>query len=120
MSSTVVRNDFKMLMTGIMRSSVLLGLLLLGACSSPQIQSNSGPDVRRDCARLIAMRGIPDQHMSYRLRELLVTILKRENLDGGGNTGHKPVYAFRFCRAYLGLPLGRVQDRPQKDPTLDL
>ena len=120
MSSTVVCSDPKMAVTGIIRSSVLLGLLLLGACSSPQIQSNSCPDVRRDCARLIAMQGIPDPQMSDRLRKLLVTILKRESLDGGGNTGNKPVYAFRFCRAYLGLPLGRVQAKPQKDQTLDL
>ena len=116
----MVRDIAKVPVKGIIRSTVLLGLLLLGACSSPQIQTNSAPDIKRDCARLIAMQGIPDQQMSGRLRELIVTILKRENLDGGGKTANKSVYAFRFCRAYLGLQLGRVRVNPQKDPTLNL
>ena len=120
MSFTVVRDIAKLPVKGMIRSTVLLGLLLLGACSSPQIQSNSGPDIKRDCARLIAIQGIPDQQMSGRLRELIVTILKRENLDGGGKSANKSVYAFRFCRAYLGLPLGQVRVNPQKNQTLDL
>lgn len=120
MSFTVVRDVAKLPVKGIIRSTVLLGLLLLGASSIPQIQSNSGPDIKRDCARLIAIQGMPDQQMSGRLRELTVTILKRENVDGGGKTAKKSVYAFRFCRAYLGLQLGRVRVNLQKDHILDL
>lgn len=101
-------------------TSLLVVALLLGACSSPEIPQSSGPDIQRDCARLMAMQGKPDDQMSSRRRDLALTILRREDLGSEGEKGNNLAYAVKFCRAYLGLPPVRLIRVPQKGQPLQL
>ena len=104
-------------------TALLTVAFLLAACSTPEIEQSSGPfgpDIKRDCARLMALQGKPDDQMASRRRDLALTILQREDLASEGAKGNNLAYAFKFCRAYLGLPPVRLIRVPQKGQSLQI
>ena len=104
-----------------LRSTALLSLaLLLGACSNVQLQGTATPDIRRECARLLALQAKLDEQMAKRRRDLALTILKREELMNKDQQTVNLAYSFRFCRGYLGLPPVRVIRVPKKADPLEI